>query len=270
MVRKTRKDFENDEDYREYRDKENRIERERLADPVKKARSNRKERERRAKIRPQINKTETLRKSKIRPQINAGERKRGRDDKHAALQAYSEGDSQCLHCGETQIEFLTLDHISGRASMGHAKYIKGPRLYALLRRENYPPGMQILCWNWNEIKGKADLWRNTPKTKELVRRKELRHNLKKEVLTHYCSGKKPYCVCCGYDELAGLTIDHMYGRKKIPKDEAEVDGHKLRALLKKKNYPKDYQVLCFNCNSAKSDKDTCPGLPPKHKLSEKI
>ena len=202
--------------------------------------------------------------------INASETARRRKDRLDALTAYSQGEPHCLHCGETQIEFLTLDHISGRTSMGHTKHIKGKALYSRLRRENYPPGMQVLCWNWNEIKGKADLWRNFPKTKEGIYRKELSYNLKKEVLTHYCSGKKPYCVCCGYDELVGLTLDHIHGRKNIPTDEAKLDGHKLRSRLKKKNYPKNYQVLCFNCNSAKSDKDTCPGLPPKHKLSEKI
>jgi len=232
--KKTRKDFENDEDYREYRDK-----------------LNTKENERRAKIRPEINASETTRRRK---------------DRLDALDAYSEGDPHCLHCGETQIEFLTLDHISGRDSMGHEKHVKGKALYSRLRREKYPPGMQILCWNWNEIKGKADQWRKTSTTKKGMKEKIRQTNLKKEVLTHYCSGKKPFCVCCGYDELVGLTVDHMYGRKKVPADESKKDGHKLRSLLKKKNYPPNYQVLCFNCNSAKSDKDTCPGLPPKHKL----
>jgi hypothetical protein len=49
MVRKTHKDFENDEDYREYRDKENRIE---------KARTD--------KIRPEINAREKARRDKTR------------------------------------------------------------------------------------------------------------------------------------------------------------------------------------------------------------
>jgi len=253
--KKIRKDFENDEGYREYRDELNKKERERLEDPVKRARSNRLEKERRAKVRPEINASETARRRK---------------DRLDALDAYSEGEPHCLHCGETQIEFLTLDHISGRESMGHAKHVKGKTLYSKLRREKYPPGMQILCWNWNEIKGKADLWRKSPKTKKGIRIKKYNYNIKKEVLTHYCSGDKPHCVCCGYDELEGLTIDHVYGRKNIPADEAKLDGGKLRSLLKKKNYPKDYQVLCFNCNAAKSDKDTCPGLHPKHQPSSKI
>jgi len=251
---KTRKDFENDEDYRDYRDNRNRKSRERLVDPVKRAKKNRMEVVRRGKDRGKINTTETARRRKNRLD---------------ALTAYSEGVPHCLHCGETQIEFLTLDHISGRESMGHAKHVKGKSLYSRLRREGYPPGMQILCWNWNEIKGKADQWKKSPKTKDGIKLKIRTSNLKKEVLTHYCLGKKPYCVCCGYDELEGLTLDHKYGRKKIPADEAKWAGHKLRALLKKKNYPPNYQVLCCNCNSAKSDKDTCPGLPPKHRLSPK-
>jgi len=264
MVKKTRKDFENDEDYRDYRDKLNRIEKARR-DKIR-PEINATEKTRRDKIRPEINATEKTRRDKIRPEINASETARRRKDKLDALDAYSEGVPHCLHCGETQTEFLTLDHISGRESMGHTKKDKGKKLYALLRRENYPPGMQILCWNWNEIKGKADQWRRIPTTKRGISDKKFRDGLKKEVLTHYCLGKKPYCVCCGYVELAGLTMDHIYGRKKVPKDEAKAKGHELRVLLKKKNYPPNYQVLCFNCNAAKSDKDTCPGLPPKHKL----
>ena len=246
MMSKTRKDFESDEAYRKYRENRNKT-----------------EVVRRDKIRPQINAAENLRRDKIRPQINAAETKRRRKDRLDALQAYSQGVPHCLHCGETQIEFLTLDHISGRASMGHTKKIKGYRLYSLLRREGYPPGMQILCWNWNEIKGKADQWEKSPKTKKGIHGKKVRLDLKKEVLTHYCSGKKPYCICCGYDELEALSIDHKYGRKNSPEDEAKLHGHKLRSLLKKKKYPEDYQVLCFNCNSAKSDNPVCP-----HKLEK--
>ena len=258
MPKKTRKDFENDEDYREYRDELNRKERERLADPVKRAETNRREVKRRGKIRTKINTTETLRRGKIRPQINETETARRRKDRLDALTAYSEGVPHCLHCGETQIEFLTLDHISGRASMGHAKPIRGHVLYSRLRRDGYPPGMQILCWNWNEIKGKKDMWRKSPKTRHGLTSKKYRLKIKREVLTHYCSGKKPYCVCCDYDELAGLTLDHKYGRKVVPEDEAKLYSHKLRLILKKKNYPPNYQVLCFNCNSAKSDNPQCP------------
>ena len=228
MASKTRKDFSNDEDYKKYREYRSK-----------------QERERRDKIRPQINETETERRAKL---------------KEDALFAYSEGEAHCLHCGEINSEFLTLDHISGRESMGHAKHVKGSTLYSLLKREGYPPGMQILCWNWNEIKGKKDMWEKSPKSKEGKYRKELRIKLKREVLTHYCSGKKPHCVCCKYSELEALTMDHTLGRKsgKYPVDEVENDGGKLRAILKKKNYPENYQVLCFNCNSAKSDNPKCP------------
>ena len=265
---KTRKDFETDEEYRDYRNKRNVKEKARR-DKIR-PEINAREKARTDKIRPEINARNKVRRDKIRPEINFAETQRRRKDRLDALNAYSEGVAHCLHCGETQIEFLTLDHISGRKSMGHAKHIKGKALYSRLRRDGYPPGMQILCWNWNEIKGKADQWQKAPKTKRGIRDKKNVYRSKIEVLTHYCSGKKPYCVCCEYNELAGLTIDHIHGRKKIPEDEAKATGHALRLLLKKKNYPPNYQVLCFNCNSAKSNKDTCPGLLPKHKLKLKL
>ncbi len=238
---KTRKDFSTDEDYKKFRENKNK-----------------KERERRSKIRPEINRREKERRGKIRPQINKTERERRAKLKTDALFAYSEGDAHCLHCGEQNSEFLTLDHISGRESMGHAKHVKGHTLYSLLKREGYPPGMQILCWNWNEIKGKKDMWKKSPKSKRGKYAKEYSLKIKREVLTHYCSGKKPHCVCCGYDELEGLTVDHKEGRKVVPEDEAKYTGHKLRLILKKKNYPINYQVLCSNCNSAKSNNPQCP------------
>ena len=158
MQSKTRKDFATDEEYKKYREHRNKQEKKRR-DKIR-PQINETERERRDKIRPQINKTERERRDKIRPQINETERERRAKLKADALFAYSEGDAHCLHCGEQNSEFLTLDHISGRESMGHAKDVKGHTLYSLLKREGYPPGMQILCWNWNEIKGKIDMWKN--------------------------------------------------------------------------------------------------------------
>ena len=241
---KTRKDFETTEEYSAYRKNESKN-----------------ERERRSKIRPEINKRENERRSKIRPEINSAETKRRRKDRFDALQAYSEGVPHCLHCGETQIEFLTIDHISGRASMGHAKNLKGNSLYIWLKNHKYPAGFQVLCWNWNEIKGKKDLWRNSPKTDRGKYQAKYSYQIKKEVLTHYSKQESnhdfPICACCGYLELEALTLDHKYGRKNVPKDENKT-GHKLRMVLKKKGYPPNYKVLCFNCNSAKSDLGICP------------
>lgn len=62
---------------------------------------------------------------------------------------------KCECCGETEMAFLTLDHINGggRAERerggDRGQKIGGEAIYSRLRREGYPPGFRILCWNCN-------------------------------------------------------------------------------------------------------------------------
>ena len=57
----------------------------------------------------------------------------------------------CACCGETQRTFLTLDHINGdgnkeRKALGRSG---GETFYAHLRKQGYPRGYQVLCFNCN-------------------------------------------------------------------------------------------------------------------------
>lgn len=77
-------------------------------------------------------------------------RERIRDETFAAY-----GGARCSCCGETRREFLCLDHVHGggnidrknrRANGGSSG---GVNWYLALRREGYPPGYQVLCFNCN-------------------------------------------------------------------------------------------------------------------------
>ena len=57
---------------------------------------------------------------------------------------------KCACCGETTFEFLTLDHIDGNGAK-HRKRVGN--VYSWLRKNNYPSGYQILCFNCNCAKG---------------------------------------------------------------------------------------------------------------------
>jgi hypothetical protein len=60
----------------------------------------------------------------------------------------------CFGCGVDTPEFLTLDHINGDGSL-HRKTLNtkgGANFYAWLKKNNYPPGLQILCMNCNMAK----------------------------------------------------------------------------------------------------------------------
>lgn len=57
---------------------------------------------------------------------------------------------KCACCGETQIQFLALDHIHGGGS-AHRREIglKGATFYAWIVRQDFPLGYRVLCHNCN-------------------------------------------------------------------------------------------------------------------------
>lgn len=64
-----------------------------------------------------------------------------------AFTHYSAGSPKCNCCGETNIIFLTMDHIDGGGNK-HKRKIRA-RLPVWLRQNNYPEGYQVLCFNCN-------------------------------------------------------------------------------------------------------------------------
>ncbi|GAC1502542.1 MAG: hypothetical protein NVS1B10_07330 [Candidatus Saccharimonadales bacterium] len=63
------------------------------------------------------------------------------------------------------------------------------------------------------------------------------------------------CACCGESNLAFLTIDHINGGGNQHKT---LTKRPIYQWLRTNNYPAGYQVLCFNCNCAKSINPACP------------
>jgi len=71
-----------------------------------------------------------------------------------ALQHYA-GSAKpfCACCGESQVEFLGLDHIEGGGNR-HRKMGESATSIALwVQRHGFPPGFQVLCHNCNLAKG---------------------------------------------------------------------------------------------------------------------
>lgn len=69
------------------------------------------------------------------------------------LTYYSDNPPKCSCCDETIIEFLTIDHINNdgaehRRKIGSER-VSGPTFYRWLKRNNYPEGYQVLCYNCN-------------------------------------------------------------------------------------------------------------------------
>jgi hypothetical protein len=130
---------------------------------------------------------------------------------------------------------------------------------AFSKHRSHPRGYQYRCKKCTHIQydtgGRREYHAQYIKghKEEITKReKQFRKNLKREVFNYY--GK--VCACCGESHIVFLTLDHINEdgaehRRKIGAGEA------IYRWVKKNKYPSGFQVLCFNCNFAKSN-GGCP------------
>lgn len=85
--------------------------------------------------------------------------------------------------------------------------------------------------------------------------KSRRQKIRVAVLTHY-SGELIMCKCCGEKEMKFLSIDHIDGGGNMHR--RSIKYASLTEWLYRNKYPKGYQILCYNCNSAKGIYGICP------------
>lgn len=85
---------------------------------------------------------------------NAEQIARGKREYRHKLRAdgLAEYGTQCTCCGESDIHFLTLEHINGRKQ--EEKGLTGAKMWAYLKRLGWPKeGYTVLCFNCNCAKG---------------------------------------------------------------------------------------------------------------------
>ena len=88
---------------------------------------------------------------------------------------------------------------------------------------------------------------------KLKTQKERQARNKKIVLSHY--GDE--CVCCGETEPLFLTIDHR--NNDGSKHRKKTNGANFYPWIIKNKFPKDLQILCWNCNIGKyRNEGICP------------
>lgn len=98
-------------------------------------------------------------------------------------------------------------------------------------------------------------WRdnNRNKIKEIGIRG--RNKIKTQVIAAYGG----ICACCKESSLPFLSIDHIEGGgRKHRKEVGITSGSGFYRWLRDNNYPKGFQVLCYNCNCAKRTEKVCP------------
>lgn len=161
----------------------------------------------------------------------------------------------CKICLESNLAFLTLDHIRGRKAEGHSTKFSGDKLWRHLRRNEFPSGYQILCWNCNVLKYRNEsiTYSNNYKAR-WAREKSIKQ--KKQVLSNYSNGNI-VCKCCGFDNILALGLDHIKG-KKAHGHSKRMTSTRLYNYLIKEKFPSGYQVFCYNCNGGKGQKSACP------------
>jgi hypothetical protein len=114
---------------------------------------------------------------------------------------------------------------------------------------------------WQRSYRKTDkykIWRD----KALLVQSKKAQKLKSQIVDNY-GGK---CACCGISELCFLSIDHINNdgyktreRNDGTKRKNRVSGYLFYEKIIKENFPRDLQILCFNCNTAKQhNKGICP------------
>lgn len=162
----------------------------------------------------------------------------------------------CTCCGRGEPEFLGIDHVNNDGAE-HRREIggSGAKLYHWLEKHGFPKkGFQLLCHDCNHGKHAHGICPHKRPIEFKTRCQKRSYELKLRVLDAY--GKS--CKCCGQDNPAFLTVEHIFGGGK--QHRAEVGrGTAFYRWLQKNGFPQGYlQILCCNCNHAKGSYGACP------------
>lgn len=76
--------------------------------------------------------------------------------------------------------------------------------------------------------------------------------LRKRVFSHYGTA----CACCGESTDEFLCIDHINGGGSAHR--RSIGKSNIYRWLEVNNFPEGFQILCWNCNSAKGLYGICP------------
>lgn len=72
------------------------------------------------------------------------------------LECFKHYGNECACCGESMIQFLTIEHEQGNGNKHRKQLFKhnvgGAHMYRWLKKNNFPQGYSILCMNCNWAK----------------------------------------------------------------------------------------------------------------------
>lgn len=94
--------------------------------------------------------------AKRRPQMIDWMRRKDRENKRLVLTHYGGNPPKCACCGETEYEFMTIDHTQDNGAEERKRIGRsGAPFYRWVIDNNYPSGYQVLCrnCNWGKFRG---------------------------------------------------------------------------------------------------------------------
>lgn len=109
--------------------------------------------------------------------------------------------------------------------------------------------------NKEKIKAYRKEWSKHNREKCAAASRRCRSRLREKVLLAY--GNK--CACCGETQIQFLALDHVNGGGNEERRQLNItDPIEMYRLVRNRGFPPEYQVLCHNCNMAKSLYGQCP------------
>jgi len=112
---------------------------------------------------------------------------------------------------------------------------------------NYRDGIRSECKNCSNSRSLNWMRKNKERGKDISR---MSYQLIKNKFFEIYGNK---CICCGETEKTFLTIDHINGQRGKKRE----TSYKAYYNASKKPDPKNYRILCHNCNHAVRF-GTCP------------
>jgi hypothetical protein len=166
---------------------------------------------------------------------------------------YSNGNIKCKNCSCKDLDILTIDHINGKGSSHRIeifgdKKTGGCRFYFWLKRNNFPNGYQVLCFNCQFRKRFIEMQPDNTSHLQKVRAKYVR-NIKIECLNNYGGIR----CNCGESDIEVLTLDHVNDDGAIHRKTTGKRGFNFYMMLRKNKFPNNppLQVMCLNCQFKK-------------------
>lgn len=110
--------------------------------------------------------------------------------------------------------------------------------------------------------GRLEIIRNGANRRK--RRIDVCRKIRLEVINAY--GNK--CTCCGEHRTEFMTLEHLNGGGGY--DRQKLGARGVYYKVKKLRFPKEFTILCMNCNFSKRFGKTCPHETERLGIASKI